>query len=251
MTFCLGIRGREGLIGMADTRVTTGHECITAQKLSTWEMGEGAVFIMTSGLRSLRDKVLTYFNEVFPEEETTCDRLYSRMLRQVVEEDRAAVSESGLQFNLFSIIGGQMAKDPEPILYLLYPAGNWVEIGKGTPYCVIGNSGYGKPILDRTLKHGDDLRHAFRVGCLAFDSTRKSAADVDFPVDVVLSTPNSFRLVTERYDKEDFADLSEWWQERLRTAIQELPAGNLERIFDTVPPTNINAISAAMPRRST
>ena len=34
MTFCLGMKVEEGLVGIADTRVTTGAECITAGKVS-------------------------------------------------------------------------------------------------------------------------------------------------------------------------------------------------------------------------
>ena len=50
----------------------------------------------------------------------------------------------------------------------------------GTPYQIIGSPAYGKPVLDRTLKYGDPLHFALKVGVLAFDSTRISAADVDF-----------------------------------------------------------------------
>ena len=75
---------------------------------------------------------------------------------------------------------------------------DWVEITQGTPYHIIGEGGYGKPVLDRTLKHTDPLRFALKVGCLAFDSTRISASDVDFPIDVVLYLKESRELVEHR-----------------------------------------------------
>ena len=64
MTFCLGMRVHDGLVGIADTRVTSGSECITARKVTVYQ-GEGwSMFLMTSGLRSVRDKALTYFDEI-------------------------------------------------------------------------------------------------------------------------------------------------------------------------------------------
>jgi putative proteasome-type protease len=117
-------------------------------------------------------------------------------------------------------------------LFLLYPEGNWVEIGQGegTPYHIIGASGYGKPVLDRTLKFHDPMRFALKVGCLAFDSTRISAADVDFPVDIVLYEQGTFRLVEHRFEKTDLAEISNWWQDRLRKSVNELPEQFIEAL---------------------
>ena len=62
-----------------------------------------------------------------------------------------------------------MEHDKEHKLYMMYPQANWVEVGPGTPYSIIGETGYGKPILDRTLKYsGVQCRSsALKVGCLA------------------------------------------------------------------------------------
>src|SRR5436853_138806 len=87
------------------------------------------------------------------------------------------------------------AGDVRHRLYLIYPQGNWVEVDSGTPYQIIGASGYGKPVLDRTLKYEDSLRFALKVGCLAFDSTRISAANVDFPLDVVLYLRDRYQMI--------------------------------------------------------
>ena len=64
MTFCLGMRVKDGLVGIADTRVTSGSECITARKVSVYQGDGWTMFMMTAGLRSVRDKALTYFDEV-------------------------------------------------------------------------------------------------------------------------------------------------------------------------------------------
>lgn len=237
MTFCLGIKVKSGLVGLADTRVTSGSECITARKVTVYEQDHSGMFLMTSGLRSVRDKALTYFDECIQEQEQPFDRLFKAVnafadqVRRVSDEDRIALENSGLHFNIHALIGGQLSNDAEHKLYLMYPQGNWVEVGKGTPYYIIGASGYGKPVLDRTLQYEDSMRHALKVGCLAFDSTRISAADVDFPMDVVLYDPVRRKIVEYRYDKEDLTELSHWWQERLRYGIAELPSEWIEQSF--------------------
>ena len=237
MTFCVGMNVQDGLVGIADTRVTSGTECITARKVAVYQQDHRAMFVMTSGLRSLRDKALTYFEEILSEAEQPFDRVFKAVnalaaqVRRVAHEDKEALDESGLSFNIHALVGGQFDRDSEHKLYLLYPQGNWVEIGHGTPYHIIGASGYGKPVLDRTLKYQDPMRFAFKVGCLAFDSTRISAADVDFPIDVVLYLRDTFQVIEHRYQKEDLLELSNWWQERLRQSVNELPSAWIEEAF--------------------
>ena len=143
---------------------------------------------MHSGLRSARDKILLYFEEAFARQSMTRGRLfkvvnlYAQQVRRVSVEDGEALRAGELRFNAFSLIGGQMSDDSTHKLYLVYPEGNWVEIGSDTPYQIIGASGFGKPILERSLNHTDSMLYAFKVGLLAFDATRLCAADVDFPM---------------------------------------------------------------------
>src|SRR4029079_5531997 len=148
-----------------------------------------------------------------------------------------ALVDSGLHFNIHAIVGGQLEHDREHRLFMIYPEGNWVEVGKGTPYQSIGETGYGKPVLDRTLKYQDSMRFALKVGCLAFDSTRISAAGVDFPIDVAIYERNSFQITEHRYFKQDLAPISDWWQDRLRNSVRELPAEWIDRVFITILPT--------------
>ncbi|BCR05730.1 hypothetical protein DESUT3_27990 [Desulfuromonas versatilis] len=236
MTFCLGMRVRTGLVGIADTRITSGYEAITAKKVSIYQGPKWAMFLMTSGLRSARDKALTYFEEYLEAQQEPFDRLYkavncfAEQIRKAAEEDQPALEKSGLRFDIHCVIGGQMSRDTEPKLYMLYPQGNWVEVSKGTPYQIVGASGYGKPILDRTFTFEDPLSFALKVGILAFDSTRISATDVDLPVDVVFYEKDSFRIVEHRYSKEDLEEISSWWMDRLRNSILELPSEWIDRI---------------------
>ena len=235
MTFCLGMRVKDGLVGIADTMVTSGNADITAGKVSIYNMEHGSMFLMTSGLRSVRDKTLTYFDDHISNLEKPFNRLFkavnavSEQIRIVAKEDKASLVDSGFNFDMNCLIGGQMHDDPEHLLYLVYPQGNWVEIGKGTPYQIIGAPGYGKPILDRTFDFDDSLSFALKVGCLSFDSTRISAADVDFPMDVVLYRKNSFKMVKHRFEREDLGIVSDLWDTKLRETIKSLPTERIDR----------------------
>ena len=237
MTFCLGITVEQGLVAIADTRVVAGNECLVARKTASYQGPGFAFFVLHSGLRSLRDKILLCFEEAFARETTARDRLfrvvnlYAQQVRRVAEEDRAALEKAELKFNAYSLIGGQMAADSTHRLFLVYPEGNWVEIGPDTPYQIIGASGFGKPILERSLTRSDSMLYAFKVGLLAFDATRLCAADVDFPVDAILYSQGSFALVEHRYERDDLRDISNWWQERMRRSVHELPSEWIEEAF--------------------
>lgn len=241
MTFCAGLRVRNGIIGIADTRVTTSTEHIVARKLVTFEHYGYPMFIMTSGLRSIRDKALTYFDEFLQEEKPEFDKLYKAVnsfadqLRRVSKEDKKALTASGLSFNLNSIIGGQFEKDTDPKLYLLYPQANWVEVGTGTPYFLIGEQSFGKPILDRVLRYESSISTALKVGFLAFDATRASAVDVDFPIDVIIQYGNSGNTEIHRFERNELIEISVWWQEILSEAVENLPAEPLDRILSKLP----------------
>lgn len=229
MTFCVGMKVKDGLVGIADTRVTTGVEQITARKITVIEREQHAMFIMTSGLRSARDKVLTYFQETLEERDVTFDKLYkavnafAEQIRRVSLEDKGALAEAGYSFNLHCIIGGQLENDIEHKLYLLYPQANWVEVAQSTPYYVIGESSYGKPLLDRVLTYESDLEMALKVGYLAFDATRISATDVNFPIDVVLYKAGTYKIAQCRYEADNLRSVGRWWQRRMVKSVQELP----------------------------
>jgi putative proteasome-type protease len=241
MTFCLGMNLEEGLVGIADTRVLSGSEVILARKVSVYQQQGQAMFLMTSGLRSLRDKAVTYFEDAVAQQPEPLDRLFKAVnlftaqLKRVAREDKESLEASGLPFEFNALIGGQFTADQEHKLYLAYPQGNWVEVGRGTPYHIIGASGYGKPILDRTLKYQDPMRFALKVGCLAFDSTRISAAGVDFPIDIVLYRRGAFKIIEHRYEKDALQDVSVWWQDRLRRSVNELPSEWIESAFSGSP----------------
>jgi putative proteasome-type protease len=237
MTFCLGITVEQGLVAIADTRIVAGNEYLVAKKVASYQGPGFSFFIMNSGLRSLRDKILLHFEESLARDTSVRDRLfrivnlYSQQVRRVREEDGETLRQAELSFNAYALIGGQMARDSAHRLFLVYPEGNWVEIGPDTPYQIIGASGFGKPILERSVTRADSMQYAFKVGLLAFDATRLCAADVGFPINVLLYQRNSFELVEQRYQADDLRSISNWWQERMRRSVQDLPAEWIEAAF--------------------
>src|ERR1700690_2811884 len=100
MTFCLGITVEQGLVAIADARVVAGNECSVAKKTASYQGPGFAFFVMNSGLRSLRDKILLYFEETFARDTQSRDRLfkvvnlYAQQVRRVADEDRAALERA-------------------------------------------------------------------------------------------------------------------------------------------------------------
>ncbi|QDT17446.1 hypothetical protein [Alienimonas californiensis] len=259
MTFCLAMKVEDGIVGLSDTRVTTGSEVIAAKKVSVYDFPPlaedapgfqshgrgrpaGSCFVMTSGLRSARDKALTYFeDEIARPGRTVENRLFevanllAAQIRKVAKEDGEALRNSGLDLNIHALVGGQMHGDDQHRLFLVYPEGNWVGVERDTPYQIIGAGGYGKPVLDRTLKYEDPMRFALKVGCLAFDSTRISAADVGPPIDIVLYKRDGFRTIERRFTQAELSEITDWWQDRLRSSIRQIPSTWLEPLRELVP----------------
>lgn len=229
MTYCLGIKLKTGFVGIADTRITSGHETAKAKKVFTVNKNKHSFFIMTSGLRSVRDKAITYFKESIEENDESFNKLYKAVnafavqVKRAAQEDKESLKESGLSFNLYSIVGGQLEDDDEHKIFLLYPEGNWVEVSDGSPFVIIGNSGYGKPILDRTIKYSSSLQFALKAGLLSFDATRISTNDVDFPIDVVHYEKDSYFIAERRYKKQELSEVSKLWNSKINQAITELP----------------------------
>ncbi|QSE96646.1 peptidase [Fulvivirga lutea] len=238
MTYCLGIFSKEGIIGLADTRITSGSDTTTSKKIFTVQRDKHSYFIMTSGLRSVRDKAITYFSEVIEDQDKEFNKLYKAVnkfgdqVKRVAEEDKKNLDAAGLNFNLSAIVGGQLEEDKEPKLYLLYPQGNWIEIGEGTPFVIIGNSGFGTPILKRSLTFNSSLEFGLKSGFLSFDATRISANDVDYPIDTVVLKKDQFQLIEHRFEEKDLGHIADFWNNKLSAAIDKLPADKLNNAIN-------------------
>jgi putative proteasome-type protease len=228
MTFCLGMKCQDGLLAIADTRITSGNEISTAKKVSVHQIAHHSMFILTSGLRSLRDKSITYFEQRLSQDHTGIQQMYQAAnafadeVRKVRSEDAQWLISSNLSFDLHCIIGGQLEQDDEPHMFLVYPEGNWVEVRTGTPYVIIGDTRYGKPILDRLWRFDRTLHDALRIGLIAFNETKTSASNVDYPADAVLYRPGSFEIKEARFSAEDLAPMDRKWGEAIEAASNQM-----------------------------
>jgi len=228
MTYCLGITVKEGIIAIADTRITAGNEMYSNKKISIHEIKDHSLFIMTAGLRSVRDKAVIYFNQTVEEQESAYNYMheaataFGQMLKKVAIEDRETLEKEGYQFNLHAIVGGQMPKDSTHKLFLIFPEGNWIEINDGLKYQIIGNSNYGKPLLNRNLTHDTSLNDALKMGFLSFDATQVSTNDVDYPIDVVVYEKDSFKAKEVRLYKEDMQKISDEWNIALKNSLESI-----------------------------
>ncbi len=227
MTFCLAIKSKTGVMALSDTRISSGLGVSTSKKIQSYHTGGNSFFIMSSGLRSIRDKVIHIFEDELPDYPS--DKLYKvanllgSILKRVRNEDLVDLQQSKFAFDAHFIIGGQCSKDKIATLFLIFPEGNWVEISDESPYTVIGNTGFGKPILRRLLHEDITFDLAIKVAFLSFDATFKNASDVDFPIDFALYKNGTFDIKEIRKTEEDLKDISKFWNEKLIEASNEIP----------------------------
>lgn len=230
MTYCLGVKLREGLICLSDGRITSGNQVSIARKVSLHGPDDGQVCIMTSGLRSLRDKTIAYLEQDFSDDTLSAANMievldiYTRSLRRVADEDQSALEASQLSFDLTAIIAGQIGDDPSPSMFLIYPEGNWVEVMERTPYISIGATMYGKPIMDRMLDYETSLALGLQVAFLSFDSTRVSTADVGYPLDMLTFTKDQ-RWREIELDGDDVDGIRQWWNDSVTELAANMPPG--------------------------
>lgn len=251
MSFCLGIKVKDGLIGIADTRLISGTERITARKVTVHKQGGNSLFLMTSGLRSVRDKALTYFDEVVARDQGAT-KLYKMVnafadqIKRVAEEDKKSLHDAGFHFDLHALVGGQFQDDADPKLYMIYPQGNWVELGDATPFYIIGESGYGKPVLERSIQPDSELPYALQVGFLAFNATITCAINVDYPIDVVMLRAGTDIIVEQRFTKDELYEVSKKWQQLIRQSVNELPPEWMDKILKRLPNGSAQGRSVAL-----
>jgi putative proteasome-type protease len=229
MTFAVAMRVRDGVVALADTRVLRGLDRSKKCKLAVFEHDGHRLFVGTSGLRSVTDKVLCRLEDRLASRPVPAQRLhdvvtaYGTELRNARDEDHAALAEGGLTFNSHALIGGRLAGDDRPELFLVYPEGNWVVATDDAPFMIIGRSSYGKPLLEQLLREDSSLGEAVTLAYLAFDATRRCSVDVDFPIDVVVVDGSSGTLHAHRCDAADLEPAAAHWLDRQRRDLREFP----------------------------
>ena len=229
----------KGLVAIADTRVVAGNECLVAQKTATYQGPGFSFFVMT--LRTAvgaRQDPAVLRGGVRATDSTSRERLYrvvnlyAQQVRRVAAEDGAALKAADLQFNAFSLVGGQMSGDSTHRLFLVYPEGNWVEIGPDTPYQIIGASGFGKPILERSLtRHGlDAVRVQSGAAGLRRDApVRRRRRFPDGRAAVFARAVSN--IVEQRYQRDDLPRSPSGGRSACGASVQDLPAEWIEAAF--------------------
>ncbi|HUD43647.1 MAG TPA: 20S proteasome subunit A/B [Dokdonella sp.] len=253
MTYCVGIEVDEGLVFAADTRTSASFDDVRVHgKLHVFEFpGERVLVLMTAGNLATSQAVLARLRRDVEEDAATSLRTVARMtdaaeyVGQVlvgVQAQLAAQAEHG-RVNLEStlILGGQIAGGAKA-LYLIYPVGNCIAASPETPYLQIGESKYGKPILDRIVRPAMHLEDAARCALVSLDSTIRSNLSVGLPIDLVLLRVDALRLMAQmRLDGDTplYAEIRDSWSRKLERAVHGLPR------FAWEPPLAEDAAAAA------
>ena len=240
MTYCCGLLVRDGLVMITDTRTNAGIDNIAQfRKLHVFEeAGERVLTLASAGNLSVTQTVLSMLNEGFAHPDTgetlllaNCETMFQaaqlvgRAVREVYRIDGPSLEQQGGRFEVSFLLGGQM-KERRLRLYMIYAAGNFIEATSDTPYLQIGETKYGKPILDRAVTYNTDLYDALKIGLISMDSTMRSNLAVGLPLDIMVLRRDAMQVeLKHRIEAGDpyFEDLRHRWSEALKTAHLAIP----------------------------
>ena len=241
MTYCVGIKLKAGLVFLSDSRTNAGVDHIsTFRKVIVYERaGDRFMVLLTAGNLSISQSV----REALQTEQLTpveggepvtiwnarsmfdAARVLGQAVRRVYDRDAESLRQAGVEFNISMIFGGQIHGEGMR-LFNVYSAGNFIEATAETPYFQIGESKYGKPVLDRVLTPDTSLDEAAKCALVSMDSTMKSNLSVGPPLDLVVYEAD--RFATDRMVCIDMANpyyrmLHTSWGQKLREAFDSLP----------------------------
>lgn len=238
MTYCLGIVTRDGLVVAADSRTNAGVDYIsTYQKLFDFSVpGQRMLMLCTSGNLSITQSVLNALHRDLKVGE--CENLHTlptlyevacyvgHKIRQIQERDRPWLERDKIDCSSNCLLAGQIEGEA-PELYLIYRQGNCIQATPETPFLQIGETKYGKPILDRILSYETTVEDAAKCALLSIDSTMKSNISVGPPIDLVMYKANSlqiqYRLRLEVGDPY-LTKIRKQWEVSLRSAFDQMPS---------------------------
>ena len=237
MTYCLGIITRYGLVLGADSRTNAGVDYVsTYQKLFDFsDAGQRVVLLATSGNLSITQAIVNSLHHdlklMESENMHTLPTLYDitryvgNKVRQIQAQERPWLEKDGIDYSCTLLLGGQV-RGEAPGLYMIYRQGNFIQATPETPFLQIGETKYGKPILDRTLSFDTPLEAAAKCALLSIDSTMKSNISVGPPVDLVMYETNTFFLKHQlrlRVGDPYLAKIRQLWEISLRQAFERMP----------------------------
>jgi putative proteasome-type protease len=240
MTYCVGIRLDAGLVFLSDSRTNAGLDHIASfRKMMIYEKpGERFMVLLSAGNLSISQSVrellqvekidsgahhegLTIWN---CESLFDAARVHGSTVRRVYSQDGAALKTAGIDFNASFVIGGQIRGEAMR-MFLVYSPGNFIEATRETPYFQIGESKYGKPILDRVITPATPLDEAAKCALVSMDSTLKSNLSVGLPLDLLVYREGEYR--SDSYvciDEQNpyFQFIRSTWGQRLRDVFESI-----------------------------
>jgi putative proteasome-type protease len=200
MTYCVAIKLDAGLVFLSDSRTNAGLDQIsTFRKMIVYEKaGDRFMVMLSAGNLSISQSVreilqvekldngdqppITIWNATSMYDAV---RVLGSAVRRVYDQDGPSLKQSGIDFNATMIFGGQIAGEAMR-LFLVYSAGNFIEATRETCYFQVGESKYGKPVLDRMITPATPLDEAAKCALVSMDSTLKSNLSVGLPLDLLV-----------------------------------------------------------------
>jgi putative proteasome-type protease len=243
MTYCVGIRLNAGLVFLSDSRTNAGLDQISIfRKMIVYEKpGDRFMVLLSAGNLSISQSVreilqvekLPNQNSEGEEEPITiwnaksmfdAARVLGAAVRRVYDQDGPALKQNGMDFVASFIFGGQIAGEAMR-LFLVYSAGNFIEATRETCFFQIGESKYGKPILDRVLTPTTPLEEAAKCALVSMDSTMKSNLSVGLPLDLVVYDEGklqSDQITCIDAENPYFRMVRDTWGQRLREVFESM-----------------------------
>lgn len=241
MTYCLGMLLKDGLVMIADTRTNAGIDNISSyKKLHVLEQSEDRTLVAcTAGNLSVTQTAFAMLKEGLADEdgdnlrflaEQTNMHRVAGLIGEALNEARADIKDTAGEDSQYSFSGSMLLagrfKGRPLRLFHIYKEGNFISCQPDRPFMQIGETKYGKPILDRALTYETPLDDAVKTGLVSFDSTMRSNLSVGRPLDiVVIPTDESKPMVTRRIEENDeyFNTLSSKWALALAEARAAIP----------------------------
>jgi len=239
VTYCVSMLLDSGLVFLADSRTSAGVDQInTFRKTTVFERpGDRVIVMLSAGNLAISQGVLNLLAEKLATHDAhtmslhNCPNMFEaarcvgEALREMHTRDGDALKSQGVDFNATFIVGGQITGEP-PRLFQVYAAGNFIEATPDTTYFQIGESKYGKPIIDRVTRRSMALSEAAKCALISMDSTIRSNLTVGLPLDLVIVRRDEYRVsshVDIDADNRYFQMIRGAWGDALREAFSELP----------------------------
>jgi len=240
MTYCIGIRLNAGLVFLSDSRTNAGIDQIsTFRKMMVYEKADDRFMVLLSAgnlsiSQSVRETLqlekidrgpgqpaLTIWNarSMFD-----AVRVLGAAVRRVYQQDGPSLKAAGIDFNASMIFGGQIRGEAMR-MFLVYSAGNFIEATRETCFFQVGESKYGKPILDRVLTPTTPLDEAAKCALVSMDSTLKSNLSVGLPLDLLVYREGTFQtdqMVCIDDQNPYFQMIHSTWGQRLREVFESI-----------------------------